>query len=175
MHLTYLSLACLWAWFVSFLWCRLLSQNATKFLLDDVYRNPGPLQFDGPGADAKAVTLCVEDQDYMGRIKKLQEYLDKVLIFQPEYLFLRKNIASFIYHAQPLSKLVYTFFFFDFGMLHIYHFIFYYFPGSYNCEAWLLARCPESSIECHGFCHGHSFRDVLTFNCEHAILDENPS
>ncbi|CAN4105131.1 unnamed protein product [Withania somnifera] len=56
----------------------LLSQNASKFLLDDVYRNPGPLQFDGPGADSKAVTLCVEDQDYIGRIKKLQEYLDKV-------------------------------------------------------------------------------------------------
>nr|GLL45423.1 pyrophosphate--fructose 6-phosphate 1-phosphotransferase subunit alpha [Ipomoea trifida] len=55
----------------------LLRQNATKFLLDDVYRNPGPLQFDGPGADAKALTLCVEDQDYMGRIKELQEYLDK--------------------------------------------------------------------------------------------------
>ena len=49
--------------------------------MDDLYRNPGPLQFDGPGADAKAVTLCVEDQDYMGRIKKLQEYLDKVLRF----------------------------------------------------------------------------------------------
>ncbi|KAM7517402.1 hypothetical protein LguiA_006985 [Lonicera macranthoides] len=56
----------------------LLRQNATKFLMDDVYRNPGPLQFDGPGADSKAVTLCVEDQDYMGRIKELQEYLDKV-------------------------------------------------------------------------------------------------
>ncbi|CAA0834896.1 Pyrophosphate--fructose 6-phosphate 1-phosphotransferase subunit alpha 1 [Striga hermonthica] len=56
----------------------LLRQNATKFLMDDVYRNPGPLQFEGPGADAKAVTLCVEDQDYMGRIKKLQEHLDKV-------------------------------------------------------------------------------------------------
>ncbi|XP_027091123.2 pyrophosphate--fructose 6-phosphate 1-phosphotransferase subunit alpha [Coffea arabica] len=56
----------------------LLRQNATKFLMDDVYRNPGPLQFDGPGADAKSVTLCVEDQDYMGRIKRLQEYLDKV-------------------------------------------------------------------------------------------------
>ncbi|XAR64297.1 Diphosphate--fructose-6-phosphate 1-phosphotransferase [Bertholletia excelsa] len=56
----------------------LLSQNASKFLMDDIYRNPGPLQFDGPGADAKAVTLCVEDQDYMGRIKKLREYLDKV-------------------------------------------------------------------------------------------------
>jgi|UniRef100_A0A2N9IUW8 pyrophosphate--fructose-6-phosphate 1-phosphotransferase len=56
----------------------LLRQNASKFLIEDLYRNPGPLQFDGPGADAKAVTLCVEDQDYMGRIKKLQEYLDKV-------------------------------------------------------------------------------------------------
>ncbi|XP_044474460.1 pyrophosphate--fructose 6-phosphate 1-phosphotransferase subunit alpha-like isoform X1 [Mangifera indica] len=56
----------------------LLRQNATRFLLDDLYRNPGPLQFEGPGADAKAVTLCVEDQDYMGRIKELQVYLDKV-------------------------------------------------------------------------------------------------
>ncbi|KAK3014327.1 hypothetical protein RJ639_008920 [Escallonia herrerae] len=56
----------------------LLRQNAAKFLMDDLYRNPGPLQFDGPGADAKAVTLCVEDQDYMGRIKELQQYLDKV-------------------------------------------------------------------------------------------------
>ncbi|XP_047329419.1 pyrophosphate--fructose 6-phosphate 1-phosphotransferase subunit alpha isoform X1 [Impatiens glandulifera] len=56
----------------------LLQQNAVKFLMDDVYRNPGPLQFDGPGSNAKPVTLCVEDQDYMGRIKKLQEYLDKV-------------------------------------------------------------------------------------------------
>ncbi|KAJ0697157.1 putative diphosphate--fructose-6-phosphate 1-phosphotransferase [Helianthus annuus] len=27
----------------------LLRQNATRFLLDDGYRNPGPLQFDGPG------------------------------------------------------------------------------------------------------------------------------
>eukprot|EP00262_Sarcandra_glabra_P022471 TRINITY_DN996_c0_g2_i1.p1 TRINITY_DN996_c0_g2~~TRINITY_DN996_c0_g2_i1.p1 ORF type:complete len:615 (+),score=117.19 TRINITY_DN996_c0_g2_i1:72-1916(+) len=56
----------------------LLRQNAAKFLMADIYRNPGPLQFDGPGADSKTVTLCVEDQDYMGRIKKLQEYLDKV-------------------------------------------------------------------------------------------------
>ncbi|XP_044510853.1 pyrophosphate--fructose 6-phosphate 1-phosphotransferase subunit alpha [Mangifera indica] len=56
----------------------LLRENATRFLLDDLYRNPGPLQFEGPGADAKAVTLCVEDQDYMGRIKELQVYLDKV-------------------------------------------------------------------------------------------------
>ena len=46
--------------------------------MDDLYRNPGPLQFEGPGADVKTYTLSVEDQDYMGRIKKLQEYLDKV-------------------------------------------------------------------------------------------------
>ncbi|KAJ4879581.1 Pyrophosphate--fructose 6-phosphate 1-phosphotransferase subunit alpha 1 [Raphanus sativus] len=56
----------------------LLRQNAEKLLMEDLYRNPGPLQYDGPGADAKAVSLCVEDQDYMGRIKKLQEYLDQV-------------------------------------------------------------------------------------------------
>ncbi|KAJ8431137.1 hypothetical protein Cgig2_010070 [Carnegiea gigantea] len=56
----------------------LLRQNAARFLMEDIYRNPGPLQYEGPGSDAKAVSLCVEDQDYMGRIKQLQEYLDKV-------------------------------------------------------------------------------------------------
>ncbi|XP_058069812.1 pyrophosphate--fructose 6-phosphate 1-phosphotransferase subunit alpha-like [Magnolia sinica] len=56
----------------------LLRENAMKFLMDDMYRNPGPLQFDGSGSDAKSVTLCVEDQDYIGRIKKLQEYLEEV-------------------------------------------------------------------------------------------------
>ncbi|WOL12370.1 pyrophosphate--fructose 6-phosphate 1-phosphotransferase subunit alpha [Canna indica] len=56
----------------------LLRHSASSFLLDDIYRNPGPLQFDGPGADSKAISLCVEDQDYMGRIKLLQEYLEKV-------------------------------------------------------------------------------------------------
>lgn len=62
----------------------LLRQNATSFLLEDIYRNPGPLQFDGSGSDAKAITLCAEDQDYMGRIKLLQEYLDKVkMIVKP--------------------------------------------------------------------------------------------
>ncbi|AQK54726.1 Pyrophosphate--fructose 6-phosphate 1-phosphotransferase subunit alpha 2 [Zea mays] len=55
-----------------------LRQNSSRFLLEDVYRNPGPLQFEGPGADSKPISLCVEDQDYMGRIKKLQEYLEKV-------------------------------------------------------------------------------------------------
>ncbi|PKU63381.1 Pyrophosphate--fructose 6-phosphate 1-phosphotransferase subunit alpha [Dendrobium catenatum] len=56
----------------------ILRQNAYSFLMEDLYRNPGPLQFEGPGTDVKSYTLCVEDQDYMGRIKKLQNYLDKV-------------------------------------------------------------------------------------------------
>ncbi|KAL5208431.1 hypothetical protein ABZP36_032866 [Zizania latifolia] len=56
----------------------LLRNNSTNFLMEDIYRNPGPLQFEGPGADSKPISLCVEDQDYMGRIKKLQEYLEKV-------------------------------------------------------------------------------------------------
>jgi hypothetical protein len=54
--------------------------------LEDVYRNPGPLQFEGPGADSKPISLCVEDQDYMGRIKKLQEYLEKVVLC-PQHIF----------------------------------------------------------------------------------------
>ncbi|XP_019420567.1 PREDICTED: pyrophosphate--fructose 6-phosphate 1-phosphotransferase subunit alpha-like isoform X2 [Lupinus angustifolius] len=56
----------------------LLRQNAVSLLLDDIYKNPGPLQFEGPGADAKAITLSVEDQDYIGRIKKLEEYIEQV-------------------------------------------------------------------------------------------------
>jgi pyrophosphate--fructose-6-phosphate 1-phosphotransferase len=57
--------------------------------MDDIYRNPGPLQFDGPGADAKPITLNVEDQDYMGRIKKLQEYLEKVFTINTQYFIQR--------------------------------------------------------------------------------------
>lgn len=63
-----------------------MRRNGTSFLLDDIYRNPGPLQFDGPGADAKPITLSVEDQDYMGRIKKLQEYLEQVLTINSDIL-----------------------------------------------------------------------------------------
>ena len=62
--------------------CRLLRENARQLLLDDIYRNPGPLQFDGPGADSRVMSLCIEDLDYMGRIKKLNEYLEKVLTLQ---------------------------------------------------------------------------------------------
>ncbi|GJR39306.1 cysteine protease XCP1-like protein [Tanacetum coccineum] len=57
--------------------CRLLRENARQLFLDDIYKNPGPLQFDGPGGDSRVLSLCVEDLDYMGRIKKLNEYLEK--------------------------------------------------------------------------------------------------
>ncbi|ONM19006.1 Pyrophosphate--fructose 6-phosphate 1-phosphotransferase subunit alpha 2 [Zea mays] len=42
-----------------------LRQNSSSFLLEDVYRNPGPLQFEGPSVDSNPISLCVEDQDYM--------------------------------------------------------------------------------------------------------------
>lgn len=57
---------------------RLLLRDAEKFLMDDIYANPGPTQYKGPGADSKTLCLCVEDQDYMGRVKELQGFLDKV-------------------------------------------------------------------------------------------------
>ncbi|KAL6643402.1 hypothetical protein ACP70R_018959 [Stipagrostis hirtigluma subsp. patula] len=55
-----------------------LREKASSFLLDDFYRTPGGIQFEGPGADAKPITLTIEDQDYLGDIKILQDYIDKV-------------------------------------------------------------------------------------------------
>ncbi|GJX96998.1 hypothetical protein Tco_0352796 [Tanacetum coccineum] len=65
-----------------------LRQNATRFLMDVVYINSGPLQFEGPVADSKAISLCVEDLDYMGRIKELNDYLDKFM----NYIFVSGEI-----------------------------------------------------------------------------------
>ncbi|GJX75296.1 hypothetical protein Tco_0313891 [Tanacetum coccineum] len=48
------------------------------FSMDNDYRNPGTLQFEGPRVDYKDVSLCVEDLDYMGCIKELNDYLDKI-------------------------------------------------------------------------------------------------
>lgn len=57
---------------------KLLLHNGHSWLLDDLYRNPGPIQFQGPGSDLRTVTLAIEDQDYIGRIQQLTTYLDKV-------------------------------------------------------------------------------------------------
>jgi hypothetical protein len=75
--------------------------------MEDIYRNPGPLQFEGPGAETKPISLCVEDQDYMGRIKQLQEYLEKVFYQLRCSIFalskndtVRQLISSFLAHKQ---------------------------------------------------------------------------
>ncbi|KAJ0968110.1 hypothetical protein J5N97_025027 [Dioscorea zingiberensis] len=56
----------------------LLVRNAEKFLMGDLYSNPGPHQYKGPGSCSKAISLSVEDQDYMGRVEEFQAYLEKV-------------------------------------------------------------------------------------------------
>ncbi|KAL6838988.1 hypothetical protein ACP4OV_031215 [Aristida adscensionis] len=55
-----------------------LREKASSFLLDDFYRTPGGIQFEGPGIDAKPITLTMEDQDYLGDIKILQDYMEKL-------------------------------------------------------------------------------------------------
>ncbi|RLM86538.1 pyrophosphate--fructose 6-phosphate 1-phosphotransferase subunit alpha-like [Panicum miliaceum] len=57
-----------------------LREKASSFLLDDFYRTPGGIQFEGPGADTKPITLTIEGQDYLGDIEILQDYLEKVRI-----------------------------------------------------------------------------------------------
>lgn len=56
----------------------ILVQNAADWKVNDAYRNPGPLQFEGPSADSRTITLMVEDHDYMDGITKLHSYLDQV-------------------------------------------------------------------------------------------------
>lgn len=123
---------------------RLLRQNAQKFLMEDMYRNPGPLQYDGPGADAKAVSLCVEDQDYMGRIKKLQGYLDQVLQhFLPLSSFLSwQGLLSCVYWLCVL----------------------WWLSGEDDSETRLLARCIESGTECNGFGDWCSLHNLIFFH-----------
>jgi len=55
-----------------------LREKASSFLLDDFYRTPGGIQFEGPGAGTKPITVTIEEQDYLGDIEILQAYLDKV-------------------------------------------------------------------------------------------------
>lgn len=75
--------------------------------MEDLYRNLGPLQWDGPGADSKALTLCVEDQDYMGLIKKRQEYLDKDWrILESMFAYPKPSIFIFTLDwKEPLARI----------------------------------------------------------------------
>ncbi|GJP51753.1 hypothetical protein CLOM_g10896 [Closterium sp. NIES-68] len=55
-----------------------LYENATSWLLDDLYRNPGPIQFEGPSAEARPITLTMEDHSYVEQMHTLHKYLDQV-------------------------------------------------------------------------------------------------
>ncbi len=57
---------------------RLLTQNASTWLMEDLYRNPGPIQFEGPGSNLITLTLSAEENDYIGKIQALCAYLEKV-------------------------------------------------------------------------------------------------
>ncbi|KAH8946831.1 hypothetical protein BDL97_11G008000 [Sphagnum fallax] len=56
----------------------LLTQNASTWLMEDLYRNPGPIQFEGPGSNLITLTLSAEENDYIGKIQALCAYLEKV-------------------------------------------------------------------------------------------------
>jgi pyrophosphate--fructose-6-phosphate 1-phosphotransferase len=62
-----------------------LREKASSFLLDDFYRTPGGIQFEGSGADTKPITLTIEGQDYLGDIEILQDYLEKVCAFMKKH------------------------------------------------------------------------------------------
>ncbi|CAI5472013.1 unnamed protein product [Closterium sp. Yama58-4] len=55
-----------------------LYANAGSWLLDDLYRNPGPIQFEGPSAEARPITLTMEDHSYVEQMHTLHKYLDQV-------------------------------------------------------------------------------------------------
>jgi len=53
-----------------------LQRAAVEWVLNDTYRNPGPIQFSGPTADDRTITLQLEKHDYLGQIQQLQALLD---------------------------------------------------------------------------------------------------
>ncbi|OQU80257.1 hypothetical protein SORBI_3007G101800 [Sorghum bicolor] len=83
----------------------LLREKASSFLLDDFYRTPGGIQFEGPGSDAKPITLTIENQDYMGDIEILKEYLGKVGTKNPFICF---RVVSDRKKRFPFKKQVLT-------------------------------------------------------------------
>ena len=77
----------------------MLREKASSFLLDDFYRTPGGIQFEGPGSDAKPITLTIENQDYMGDIEILKECLSKVETSNP-FICLEFQIKTFLVNEQ---------------------------------------------------------------------------
>lgn len=44
----------------------------------ELYRNPGPIQFEGPGSDAVALSLAADTHDYVSRIDRLRAALESI-------------------------------------------------------------------------------------------------
>lgn len=84
----------------------MMLHDAEKLLMDDLYRNPGPLQFEGPGSDSKTISLTVEEKDYIGKIKELQDYLDKVHLTAIIY-----SLSSFLFDLNPIDIQINSFVF----------------------------------------------------------------
>lgn len=79
-----------------------MREKASSFLLDDFYRTPGGIQFEGPGSDAKPITLTIENQDYMGDIEILKECLSKVGTSNP-FISLKFQIKTFQLRSRSLT------------------------------------------------------------------------
>jgi hypothetical protein len=106
----------------------LLREKASSFLLDDYYRTPGGIQFEGPGSDAKPITLTIENQDYMGDIEILKECLSKVdicLEFQMKTSIINNQISNM---DMPTNDV---------------------FPGEDHGEAWVLPGDPQGGNQFH--------------------------
>lgn len=52
--------------------------HAAEWATDDMYVNPGPIQFHGPTADSPPVTVVRDRGDYLDRLAALQDHLQKV-------------------------------------------------------------------------------------------------
>ncbi|CAM9151356.1 unnamed protein product [Choristocarpus tenellus] len=49
-----------------------------KVQTQDIYRNPGPVQFAGETADIRLMSLALEGEDYLGQLEELRDALTKI-------------------------------------------------------------------------------------------------
>jgi hypothetical protein len=55
---------------------KLLKQRVPTWALDELYRNPGPIQFTGVGCDDVTLSLRHDNSDYLVRIELLRAALN---------------------------------------------------------------------------------------------------
>ena len=57
---------------------KLLKRFVAGWGLAELYRNPGPIQFEGPGANDVALSLAADTHDYVSRIDSLRAALEAI-------------------------------------------------------------------------------------------------